>query len=184
MRRVKIAKYTREKKKSAWEKYDAEQAKIKYKTWENMRYILAELWKSQPFAFVLLFMGNVVAYAANSLFGTFTSKYVVELALGTSARLRLAVICLLLIAGERMTKYIWNEAADYNGYVACYKFLCHMKRKIIHKNMSTDYENNESCNKNDALKKAETGSDYITKSEQYQAHYINNLIFIRAFIGF
>ena len=81
MRRVKIAKYTREKKKSAWAKYDAEQAKIKYKTWENMRDILAELWKSQPFTFVLLFMGNVVAYAANSLFGTFTSKYVVELAL-------------------------------------------------------------------------------------------------------
>ena len=25
---------------------------------------------------------------------------------------------------------------------------------------------------------------YITKSEQYQAHYINNSIFIRAFIGF
>lgn len=171
MRRVKIAKYTREKKKSAWEKYDAEQAKIKYKTWENMRYILAELWKSQPFAFVLLFMGNVVAYAANSLFGTFTSKYVVELALGTSARLRLAVICLLLIAGERMTKYIWNEAADYNGYVACYKFLCHMKRKIIHKNMSTDYENNESCNKNDALKKAETGSDYITYQTVNTIHY-------------
>ena len=26
--------------------------------------------------------------------------------------------------------------------------------------------------------------NYIIKSEQYQAHYINNLIFIRAFIGF
>lgn len=112
-----------------------------------------------------------MAYAANSLFGTFTSKYVVELALGTSARLRLAVICLLLIAGERTTKYIWNEAADYNGYVACYKFLCHMKRKIINKNMSTDYENNESCNKNDALKKAETGSDYITYQTVNTIHY-------------
>lgn len=162
MKRVKIAKYTKEKQKNVKYNNQKEQAKIKYKTLENMRYILAELWKSQRFAFVLLFMGNVVAYVTNSLFGTFTSKYVVELALGTSSRVTLAVICLLLIVGERITKYIWNEAADYNGYVSSYKFLCHMKRKIIRKNMSTDYENNESCNKNDALKKAETGSDYIT----------------------
>lgn len=161
MKRVKIAKYTKEKRKKARAKYDEEQAKIKYKTGENMKYILTELWKSQPVMFVLM-IAELFSSVANSLFGTFTNKYVVELALGTSARTRLAVICLLLIAGERISKYIWNETSDYHGYVGGYRFLCHMKRKIIRKNMSTDYENNESCEKNDALKKAETGSGYIT----------------------
>lgn len=161
MNRVKIAKYTKEKRKKVWDNFHKEQDKIKYKTGENMRYILAELWKSQPVMFVLL-IAELLAAVANSLFETFTSKYIVELALGTSARTRLAVICLLLIAGERLTKYIRNEAADYHGYVGDCKFLCHMKRKIIRKNMTTDYENNESCDKSNALKKAETGSDYIT----------------------
>ena len=161
MKRVKITKYTKEKRQKVWDNYNKEQVKIKYKTNENMRYILSELWKSQPVLFILLIV-ELFSAVANSLFGTFISKYVVELALGTSARIRLAVICLLLIAGDRMSKYIWNEAADYHGYVGGYKFLCHMKRKIIRKSMSTDYENNESCDKSDALKKAETGSDYIT----------------------
>ncbi|MBS7113153.1 MAG: ABC transporter ATP-binding protein, partial [Ruminococcus sp.] len=161
MKRVKIAKYTKEKRKKVWDNYNKEQAKIKYKTWENMRYILLELWKSQPVMFLLLIV-ELISAVVNSLLGTFISKYVVELALGTSERTKLAVICLLLITGERISKYIWNETASYQNYVGDYKFLCHMMRKIIRKNMSTDYENNESCDKNDALKKAETGSDYIT----------------------
>lgn len=161
MKRVKITKYTKEKRKKVRDNFHKEQDKIKYKTGENMRYILSEFRKSQPVMFILL-IAELLAAVANSLFGTFTSKYVVELALGTSQRTRLAVICLLLIAGERMSKYIWNETSDYQVYVGDYKFLNYMKRKIIRKNMSTDYENNESCDKNNALKKAETGSDYIT----------------------
>lgn len=144
---VKVTKYDREKRHTVKEKYKREQAKIKYKTLENMCYIIKEVWKCQRFALVILFMGNVGAYVANSLFGTFTSKYVIELALGTSERKRLAIICLLLISGERISKYIWNEVADYNGYVFNFKFSHHMKRKIIRKNMITDYENNESCEK-------------------------------------
>lgn len=161
MKRVKITKYTKEKRKKVRDNFHKEQDKIKYKTGENMRYILSEFRKSQPVMFILL-IAELLAAVANSLFGTFTSKYVVELALGTSSRTRLAAICLLLITGERMSKYIWNETSDYQGYVGDYKFLNYMKRKIIRKNMSTDYENNESCDKNNALKKAETGSDYIT----------------------
>lgn len=161
MKRVKITKYTKEKRKKVRDNFHKEQDKIKYKTGENMRYILSEFRKSQPVMFILL-IAELLAAVANSLFGTFTSKYVVELALGTSQRTRIAVICLLLIAGERMSKYIWNETSDYQVYVGDYKFLNYMKRKIIRKNMSTDYENNESCDKNNALKKAETGSDYIT----------------------
>ena len=158
---VKVTKWDRKKKKEDRAKYRNEQAKIKYKISENMRYILAELWISHPLMFVLIF-AQVIALVAESLFTTFTGKYVVELALGTSSRIRLAVICLLLIIGERITKYITHEIYDYGGYYGDYKFACHMTRKIIRKNMSTDYENNESCKNSDAIQKAWAGSDYIS----------------------
>ena len=158
---VKVTKWDKKKKKEDWANYRKEQAKIKYKTSENMRYILAELWKSHPLMFILIF-AQVIALVAESLFTTFTGKYVVELALGTSSRVQLAVICLLLIIGERITKYITNEIYDYGGYYGNYKFACHTTRKIIRKNMSTDYENNENCKNSDAIQKAWVGSDYIS----------------------
>lgn len=131
----------------------------KYSTVDHMKYILAELWRSQPVMFVLL-TAELIACVANSLFTTFTSKYVVELALGSGSRKKLAVICLILIAGERLTNYIRSETSDYRLYVGNDKILYHLKRRLIRKNMSTDYANNESCDKSDALKKAESGSEY------------------------
>ena len=109
---------------------------------------------------LLLLAAELAAAVGNSLLVTFTGKYVVELAAGSSSRERLAVICLLLIIGERLTKYICSETSDYRLYAGNDRFLYHMKRKLIRRNMSADYTNNESCEKNDALKKAETGSEY------------------------
>lgn len=150
---VNVTKWDKKKKN--------EQNKRKYKLHENLRYILSEIWKSQPLMLVLLLVG-LIAVVAESLFTTFTGKYVVELALGTSSRVQLAVICLLLIVAERITKYIWNETQDYCGYYGNYKFACHTTRKIIRKNMSTDYTNNESCKNSNAIQKAWVGSDYIS----------------------
>lgn len=150
---VKVTKWDKKKKN--------EQNKRKYKLHENLRYILSEIWKSQPLMLVLLLVG-LIAVVAESLFTTFTGKYVVELALGTSSRVKIAVICLLLIVAERITKYIWNETQDYCGYYGNYKFACHTTRKIIRKNMSTDYTNNESCKNSNAIQKAWVGSDYIS----------------------
>ena len=116
---VKITKYTKEKRKQDSEKHRKEQSKHKYKTTQNMRYILSEIWKSQPFMLVVLLM-CVVASVAELLFTSFTGKYVVELALGTSSRVHLAVICLLLIFGKRISRYIWNEASDYCGFYGNY----------------------------------------------------------------
>lgn len=161
MKRVKIAKYTKEKRQKARDEYNKEQSKIKYKTFENMRYTLYELWKSQPIMLILVIV-QIFSSVSATLFNTFTSKYVVELALGTSSRIRLAVICLLLIVGECMSKYIENETKDYRGYVGYFKFVHHMTRKMLRKHMSTDYENNESCDNNNLMQKARTGSDYIT----------------------
>lgn len=161
MKRAKIAKYTKEKRQKARDEYNKEQSKIKYKTFENMRYTLYELWKSQPIMLILVIV-QIFSSVAATLFNTFTSKYVVELALGTSSRIRLAVICLLLIVGERISKYLENESWDYGRYVGYYNFLQHMLRKMQRKHMSTDYENNESCENSNLMQKAQTGSDYIT----------------------
>lgn len=64
MKRVKIAKYTKEKRQKARDEYNKEQSKIKYKTFENMRYTLYELWKSQPIMLMLIVLhifSNVAA---------------------------------------------------------------------------------------------------------------------------
>ena len=136
----------------------ADKPEKRYTLTGNIKYILAEMWHCQPLMFILLAV-ELAACVGNSLLSTFTSKYVVELALGSSSRTRLAVICLLLIAGERITDFIGNETSDYRLYVGNDKFLNYLKRKLIHKNMTTDYANNESCAKSDALKKAESGND-------------------------
>lgn len=166
MKRVKIAKYTKEKRQKAREKYNKEQSKIKYKTFENMRYTLYELWKSQPIMLILVIV-HIFSNVAATLFDTFTSKYVVELALGTSSRTRLAVICLLLIIGERILEYIEKESWDYGGYLGQFKFINYMLRKMQRKHMATDYENNESCENSNLMQKAHTGSHYITTQTIY-----------------
>lgn len=50
---VKITKYTKEKRKQDSEKHRKERSKHKYKTTQNMRYILSEIWKSQPLMLVV-----------------------------------------------------------------------------------------------------------------------------------
>lgn len=180
---VKITKYTKEKRKQDSEKHRKERSKHKYKTTQNMRYILSEIWKSQPLMLVVL-LACVVASVAELLFTSFTGKYVVELALGTSSRVHLAVICLLLIFGKRISRYIWNEASDYCGFYGNYKFACHMTRKIIRKNMSTDYENNESCDNGNAIQKAWTGSDYISyQTLQTMQEFLSAVLRILAYGG-
>lgn len=75
---VKVTKWDRKKKKEDWAKYRKDQSKIKYKISENMRYILAELWKSHPLMFVLIF-AQVIALVVESLFTTFTGKLLLSL---------------------------------------------------------------------------------------------------------
>ncbi|MBQ5311678.1 MAG: ABC transporter ATP-binding protein, partial [Oscillospiraceae bacterium] len=125
----------------------------------NIRYILSELRRSQPVMFVLL-AAELAVCVANSLFGTFTAKYVVELALTSTTRIHLAVVCLLLIIGERATALVRSEISDHRLYVGNDKFWYYLKRKLIAKNMTTDYVNNESCDKSNILKKAESGCEY------------------------
>lgn len=78
MKRAKIAKYTKEKRQKARDEYNKEQSKIKYKTFENMRYTLYELWKSQPIMLILVLV-TIFSSVAAKLFSTFTIKELTEL---------------------------------------------------------------------------------------------------------
>ncbi len=135
-------------------------AKSNYTIRENFIYILRELLKCSPIMLVCLII-EIVAYCVMLLCATLTEKYVVDLALGTSDRLRLAIICGVLIALERLADIIGNDSKDYRLYYGNFKLLCYMKNKVFWKSMNTDYENNESAANSDALNKAKTGSDYI-----------------------
>ncbi|MBD5103943.1 MAG: hypothetical protein HDT47_03660, partial [Ruminococcaceae bacterium] len=52
MKKVKIAKYTKEKNKEAWRVYREENRKRKYNIPSNMTYIVKEAWRSSKPLFV------------------------------------------------------------------------------------------------------------------------------------
>ena len=136
-----------------------ENQKPKHGALDNLRYIFSSLVRGQPVLCALLAL-ELAANVANSLLSTFTSKYVVELALGTAPRLQLALVCLVLIALERLTKYAGDELSDYRLYVGNDRFMQYMKRRLMRKAMTTDYANNESSEKNDLRRLAESGNEY------------------------
>ncbi|MDE7279903.1 MAG: hypothetical protein K2N26_09295, partial [Oscillospiraceae bacterium] len=95
-KRIKIAKYTKEKNAEAWAKYYEEQSKIRYSMLNNMMYILKECWHGARGLFFAMFVMLVEDLVIN-LSVTYTDKYVIEFALGTSSRLNLGIICIALI---------------------------------------------------------------------------------------
>ena len=121
-KRVKVAKYTKEKNAKAWEDYRAQQAKLTYSIWENMGYILREAWEHAPGMIwclaILLF-----AQTAENLCEAYTDKYIVALALGESARVPLAVISLLLIFGTRFFRFLAAQASGFGDYMGKFPFV-------------------------------------------------------------
>lgn len=173
MKRVKVAKYTKEKKKAAWAEYDAEQEKIKYGRIDGIRYILEIAWKDHKPMLLCAFMA-VILDNVMSIMATFQDKFVVELALGTSDRLHLAVIAGVLIISQQILKFGSQFCYHYNGNIGTFRFVRHTNMLLVQKNMHTDYENNERTSVNDAMQKAYAGSDYISSST------VNTL---RSFVG-
>ncbi|MDE7288668.1 MAG: hypothetical protein K2N71_04065, partial [Oscillospiraceae bacterium] len=85
MKRVKIAKYTKEKNKAAWDKYNAESAARKYGLWENLRYVFSQAWKVDKVMVLMIFSGFLFDKGWE-IAAMFTDKYVVELVLGEQSR--------------------------------------------------------------------------------------------------
>lgn len=103
----------------------------------------------------------IIGKTAESLTLSYTDKYVIDLATGNGSQLTLAIICVLLIFGTRFFRWIHMESDRYEEQVAVQRYNYHFIRRLMHKNLTTDYENNEKASVNDALRKARDVTSYI-----------------------
>lgn len=150
---VKVTKWDKKKKKEDWAKYRAEIKSRKYGIIPNLIYMMREIHSIDKLTFFACFVFAFSNYFAR-LCATFTDKYVVELAGAGFGNTRLLIICIALIAGNRIFGTILNTAGNYQGYIGFNNLYNNFALKVMHKNMITDYENNEKPKTSDKLNKA------------------------------
>ncbi|MGN0553043.1 MAG: ABC transporter ATP-binding protein [Oscillospiraceae bacterium] len=150
---VKVTKWDKKKKKEDWAKYRAEIKSRKYSIIPNLIYMMREIHSIDKLTFFACFVFAFSNYFAR-LCATFTDKYVVELAGAGFGNTRLLIICIALIAGNRIFGTILNTAGTYQGYIGFNNLYNNFALKVMHKNMTTDYENNEKPKTSDKLNKA------------------------------
>lgn len=160
MKRVKIAKYTKEKKKTAWAKFNAERAARKYGLWENVRYIIHEAWKADKLTVLAIFSGFFFD-KGSEIAAMFLDKYVVEFVLSENGRLGIGLTVLALIIGERVLAELSNRVNGYNSWVSANAFSRHIQMKLVRKSLYTDYENMEHTTVNDSAQKALTATEQV-----------------------
>lgn len=150
---VKVTKYDRKKKKEDMAKYRAEIKKRKYGIFKNMSYILREVWKIDKLMIFscLLF---AFSYYINRLCLTFTDKYIVELAAAGFGNTTLLLISISLIIGGALCNSLAKMASNYQGFIGFNILYNNFAMKLMRKNMTTDYENNEKPVIGDKLNKA------------------------------
>ena len=150
---VKVKKLDKKKKKEDWAKYRAEVKSRKYGIIPNLIFMMREIHSIDKLTFFACFVFALSNYFAR-LCATFTDKYVVELAGAGFGNTRLLIICIALIAGNRIFGTILNTAGTYQGYIGFNNLYNNFALKVMHKNMTTDYENNEKPQTSDKLNKA------------------------------
>ncbi len=158
---VKVTQYDKATKKAARKNWRAEIKKRKYGVCQNMVYILREIWRADKLMIIACFVFALFMYGAN-LCAVFTDKYVVELAAAGFGNTGLLVTAIALIVGNRACDVISNIAANYQGIYGYNKLFELFTLKIMHKNMTTDYENNEKPATSDRLNKARESLSVIS----------------------
>ncbi|MCH5347927.1 MAG: ABC transporter ATP-binding protein [Oscillospiraceae bacterium] len=153
---VKVKKWDRKKKKAARANYRAEIKSQKYGMVTNVLYVMKDIYRFDKVMFFGCFIFAFSFYFSD-LLAVYTDKYVVELAAAGFGSLRLVMICLLLFVGNHVIGYIGNAVGNYQDYIGFAKCSNHIMEKIMKKNMTTDYENNEKSENNDSLNKAREG---------------------------
>lgn len=113
---VKVTKWDRKKKKEERAKYRAEIKHRKYGIISNLIYILCEIHSIDKLTFLACFVFAFSNYFAR-LCATFTDKYVVELAEAGFGNIKLLIICIALIVGNRVFGTILNTAGNYHDVV-------------------------------------------------------------------
>lgn len=162
MKKVKIAKYTKEKDKEAWRIYRKEKQERKYGLPSNMAYILKEAWRNSKI-FCLVTLVNVIMTVANSICLTYTDKLVIDFALDAGSRLRWGLIAAAVIAGGQLALFIRQVCDNYSTVVGKYAFSCSFFSRLMRKKMYLKYEKTEEPKTNDMLQKAAAAADVISR---------------------
>lgn len=157
---IKVTKWDRKKKKEDWARYRAEVKSRKYGVVRNMLYIIREIWGIDKMMLFACFLFAACFYMTR-LCATFTDKYVVELAATGFGNTALLITCILLIVGHKVFRYIGNMAGNYQGFFGFNNLYHNFAIRVIHKNLTTDYENNEKPEISDRLNKARDSLNVI-----------------------
>jgi len=157
---VKVTKWDKKKKKEDWAKYRAEIKSRKYNVRQNMTYILREIWKIDKVMIITCLVFALSSYV-NRLCLTFTDKYIIQLAAEGLGNTSLLIICLGLIIGGMLCRMLNNMAGRYQDFIGVNTLYNNFALKIMHKNMTTDYENNEKPQIGDRLNKARDGLEVL-----------------------
>lgn len=163
MKRVKVTKYTKEKQAEVGLKYREELSKLKYSIPNNMAFILKESWKYSRGLFWAMVL-KIFFVTANGLFATYTDKYVVEFALGTSDRTVLGIICAALIAGGLLSGYIVTSADWHISTNGRFKLSANLFGRLMRKKMNLSYEDTENPKINDMCQKAYSSVNSISEA--------------------
>lgn len=161
MNRVKIAKYTKEKRAEAGRKYREEQKKMRYGTATNMLYVLGDTWRTSRGLFAATLI-NVVMSMANALCLTFTDKLVIEFALDMSPNTGLAAAA--VIAGGQLAIFFVYCCTLYTSMVGSYSYSYSLYNRLMRKKMYIKYEKTEDPRVSDMLRKADTAANVIGNS--------------------
>lgn len=163
MKRVKVAKCTKEIKAENGRKYREEIAGMKYSIPNNMVFILKESWKFSRGLFWAMVL-KIILVTASGLFATYTDKYVVEFALGTSDRVVFGIICAALIAGSMLSRYVINAADMYIATNGRFRLSANLFGRLMRKKMNISYEDTENPKLNDMCQKAYTSVNDLSMS--------------------
>lgn len=163
MKRVKVAKYTKEKQAEAGRKYREELSKLKYSIPNNMAFILRESWKYSRGLFRAMVL-KIFFVTASGLFAVYTDKYVVEFALGTSDRTMLGIICAALIAGGILSSWVVGCADWRISTNGRFKLSANLFGRLMRKKMNLSYEDTENPKINDMCQKAYTSVNSISEA--------------------
>lgn len=150
---VKVTKWDKAKKKADWANYRAEIKGLKYGIINNIMFVMKKLFKFDKLMFLCIFLFAFGYYFSN-LLSVCINKYVVELAAAGFGSSRLIIICLGILTGMAVSAFIYVNAGNYMGFIGFRKFNDHLCGEIMHKSLTTDYENCESSDKADKLNKA------------------------------
>lgn len=163
MKRVKVAKYTKEKRTEAGRKYREELSKMKYSIPNNMAFILRESWKYSRGLFWAMVL-KIFFVTASGLFAVYTDKYVVEFALGTSDRTVLGIICAALIAGGILSSWVVGCADWRISTNGRFKLSANLFGRLMRKKMNLSYEDTEDPKINDMCQKAYSSVNSISEA--------------------